>query len=151
MCFAVERNEDKFQPVETVDSKAAGITIKMYDYDANYQKNIMGGYNYTAGGGATSLVTNALSPEGFPVLKNGTSLEPLFTSNNTFPEREANHLFIKSTYDETGYFEYSWATPMSMILLSIRNWQHLTIIPPLITDAVISSLLIRWIQMIILQ
>ena len=107
MCFAVERNEDKFQPVETVDSKAAGITIKMYDYDANYQKNIMGGYNYTAGGGATSLVTNALSPEGFPVLKNGTSLEPLFTSNNTFPEREANHLFIKSTYDETGYFEYS--------------------------------------------
>jgi len=79
MCFAVERSDEKFQPVETVDSKAEGITIKMYDYDANLQKNIMGNFSYAAGAGATSLVRNVLDPEGYPSLKNGTSLKPLFT------------------------------------------------------------------------
>ncbi len=111
MCFAVkDLHEDGLHQVETVDSKAAGITIKMYDYvNATRPNTILGDKDFTGdGNGArTGLVRNVLEG-GYPVaVKTGTSLEELFTSNSTYPEREANHLFLKPTYDETGYYEYS--------------------------------------------
>lgn len=111
MCFAVQRPEGEFLPVGTVDSKAAGITIKMYDYPSDaVQNSILINKQYVEGGGAiTGLVENQIGGDGFPVATQGShkSLAPLFTDGAVGAEREVNHLFIKSTYDETGYFEYS--------------------------------------------
>lgn len=114
-CFAVKNEGTSFQPVETIDNKAQGITIKMFDYFAendrsSLQTNIIGEKTFIGEGlGArTGLIENILNENGYPVAtKTGLSLEPLFTSNDVYPEREANHLFIKSTFDETGYLEYS--------------------------------------------
>ncbi len=111
MCFAVRRPEGEFLPVETVDSKAAGITIRMYDYPSDRSQNsILVNKQYVEGGGAiTGLVENQLGEDGFPVATLGShqSLAPLFTDGAVGDECEVNHLFIKSTYDETGYYEYS--------------------------------------------
>ena len=111
MCFAVKYlNDGNLHQVETVDSKAAGITMKMYDYvNASNQNSIMGESTFTGEGkGARKNLVEKILDGGYPVAtKTGSSLEPLFTANSTYPEREVNHLFIKNTYDETGYFEYS--------------------------------------------
>ncbi|MBR2284318.1 MAG: fibro-slime domain-containing protein [Ruminococcus sp.] len=115
MLFAVNEDIIPFTTIDTVDSKAAGITMKMFDYvsqgdRSSLQTDIIGESKFTGeGNGANKgLVRNTLDDNGFPTaVKTGRSLEPLFTANDTYPEREANHLFIKSIYDETGYFEYS--------------------------------------------
>lgn len=122
MCFAVERQVADFTPVETVDSKADGLTIKMFDYDDNdikkndgiaFQTDIMGSGEpsiWTGSGGVayTGLVLDKLDENGFPVSAvTGRSLSALFSTNSHYAEQEVNHLFIKSTYDETGYYEYS--------------------------------------------
>jgi fibro-slime domain-containing protein len=111
MCFAVKYlNDGNLHQVETVDSKAAGITTKMYDYvNASNQNSIMGESTFTGEGkGARKNLVEKILDGGYPVAtQTGSSLEPLFTANSTYPEREVNHLFIKNTYDETGYFEYS--------------------------------------------
>ncbi|MBQ8921969.1 MAG: hypothetical protein IJ060_07390 [Oscillospiraceae bacterium] len=114
MCFAVKNTNEAFHPVETVDSKAEGITIRMYDYTSNgdrsaFQTNIIGESTYTGDGeGARTGLVKRILEDGYPVsVRNNLSLEPLFSENASYPEREANHLFLKSTFEETGYFEYS--------------------------------------------
>lgn len=111
MCFAVKyESDDDLHEIETVDSKAAGISIKMYDYvNASNQNAIMGESQFTGEGlGARKGLVEKILDGGYPVAaKTHRSLNELFTSNSAYPEREVNHLFIKNTYDETGYFEYS--------------------------------------------
>ena len=94
--------------VETVDSDAFGITMKMIDF--NYpvnngrdsrQTEVMG----TTGGGA-GLLSSGLNEAGYPtVLSNGRALSDLFTSDC----QQVNHLFLQSVYNESGYFEYDSA------------------------------------------
>ena len=119
----------KLQTVETVDSASLGITIKMFDYPntsggnnrAQYQNNFKiynsEGKDWVSGGPVLQgLVYNTLNSDGFPVATyNNTNLNGLFTGGNGVTATNANHLFIKQTYDETGYFEYS----------SFENYAHL--------------------------
>lgn len=107
--------------VETLDGKSKGITIKMYDFDGqnltNYRvarskemTDVMGwdsqestnenGVGYANRG----LVSETLNDRGFPTAtQTHRSLETLFSGHN---ETEADNLFVKRTYDESGYFTY---------------------------------------------
>ena len=96
--------------VETVDSASKGIKIKMIDLEGEankYLKNgdnsINLGGNYGNGTIKKGLVGKRLGSDGYPVATNNAgSLSKLFSGAT-----ETNHLFIKSIYDDTGYYEYS--------------------------------------------
>ncbi len=101
--------------VETVDNDEFGISIKMIDFNNkitggrdSVQTSYLGSrawdsaHAYEA---ETGLVSTNLT-DGYPTItahteKEGSSLAELF--NNMTP---ANHLFIQSVYNESGYFEY---------------------------------------------
>ena len=89
--------------VETVDHEAAGIVMKMTNYlqGGNGFYGLGGGY----GNGTIKpdLVKNVLV-DGYPVAKNGNqqSLKNAFANGTS-----VNHLFLKDTYDTSGYYEYS--------------------------------------------
>ena len=107
----VPTSEDPDAPqtttVATVDSNAYGIEMKMIDFNSDkdkdrnpHQTEVMG----TADGGKGLLSTN-LSEEGYPtVLSNQKALSELFDADEM---QSANHLFIQSIYNESGYFEYN--------------------------------------------
>ena len=108
--------------VETVDSKAYGITMKMVDFNNDVQKYSTGDRDVvqtkvmgTPDGGA-GLLSTCLDPvTGYPVVKsksNSNSLSQLFDSTK---EMDANHLFLQNIYNESGYFEYD----------STQNFAHL--------------------------
>ena len=109
----------QFTEVETVDSTALGVTLKAIDFLGEKYKTdgkggggrdrsqtaVMGdGTDFPAGtSDIFGLVTQNLEADGYPIAtKTGKSLSELF--GDATP---VNHLFIKSTYDETGYFEYN--------------------------------------------
>ena len=99
--------------VDTIDNDDFGITMKMVDFnDPNQsapntrnssQTNVLG-YDTNK----PNMVSTDLDSEGYPVTnaavtgKDSTSLKTLFG-----PATEVNHLFIESTYNESGYFEYN--------------------------------------------
>ena len=98
--------------VATVDSNAYGITMRMVDFNNevknerdSYQTEIMG----TTGGGK-GLVSTGLTDNYPTVLSNNNSLSALFSGS-----APANHLFLQSIYNESGYFEYD----------STQNFAHL--------------------------
>lgn len=101
--------EDSLSTVETVDHTVnngvrTGITMRMIDYESPAQGiNIGGPYTVDGVQGKIKydLLNNKLK-DGYPVTKNGESLESLFSGGQT-----VNHLFLKSVYDATGYYEYS--------------------------------------------
>ena len=119
----------KLQTVETVDSTALGVTIKMFnypntcsknnrsDYQTNYKIYDKNGKDWLGNGPVIQgLVQNKLNSNGYPVTTyQNTSREGLFTGSGSVTATNANHLFIQQTYDETGYFEYS----------SFENYAHL--------------------------
>lgn len=119
----------------TVDNAVAGISMKMVDligYDANGYENsekgntfigVSGGEKVKIGGGYTidkvdgrikqGLLENVLPKDeqgvpGYPLTtgeydgKKGKDLGKIFSTASP-----VNHLFLQSTYDETGYLEYS--------------------------------------------
>ena len=97
--------------VETVDSASKGIRIKMIDLASSAQNAalINGNTLISLGGGygdgtiKKNLLESRLGPDGYPIAKNGAkSLSGLFKGAT-----ETNNLFIKSIYDNTGYYEYS--------------------------------------------
>lgn len=100
--------------VETVDSASKGIKIKMIDLEGEANKYLKNGDNSINLGGnygsgntqgiiKTGLVGKRLGSDGYPVATNNAgSLSKLFSGAT-----ETNHLFIKSIYDNTGYYEYS--------------------------------------------
>ena len=118
---------DPVTTVETVDNNEFGISIKMIDFnniiaiDNNSRDSVQTSYlgykkwvqaqAYLA---ETGLVSTNLT-NGYPTITantdmQGRSLSGLF--NNMTP---ANHLFIQSVYNESGYFEYD----------STQNFAHL--------------------------
>lgn len=96
--------------VETVDSASKGIKIKMIDLEGEANKYLKNGDNsinldgnYGNGTIKKGLVGKRLGSDGYPVATNNAgSLSKLFSGAT-----ETNHLFIKSIYDDTGYYEYS--------------------------------------------
>ena len=121
--------EDKLTTVETIDSTAYGITMKMVDFNNPIQNQSgAGATNSTKGrdSGQTAvlgyntnaygLVSTDLKENGYPVTmpavtkKDEASLAQLFGS-----AAPVNHLFLQSIYNESGYFEYD----------STQNFAHL--------------------------
>lgn len=95
--------------VETVDSASKGIKIKMIDLASQNSSLINGNTSVSLGGGygngtiKKNLLERRLGTDGYPIAKNGAkSLSGLFKGAT-----ETNHLFIKSIYANTGYYEYS--------------------------------------------
>ena len=106
--------------VETVDNNQYGIKMKMINFDNNngnwktaeqsvFLGNTSGGAVLTPQQG---LLSKNLGPDGYPTNKNGQSLATLYDSARL---KDANHLFIDSTYKSSGYFEYD----------STQNFAHL--------------------------
>ena len=103
------KTEDELHTVRTVDHTKYGVTMKMYDLTSRTQ---MGGYlDSDQGGTTTNTVPNLLSTDlksnGYPVTqrpKSGGSLGGLFAQATD--TKTVNHLFIESTYNATGYFEF---------------------------------------------
>lgn len=89
--------------VETIDNDEFGITMKMVDCSTrNAMKAILGrdiGTKYDP-----KLLSTSFGEDGYPASNvNGNSLSQFFVPAST---REVNHLFIKSTYEASGYFEF---------------------------------------------
>lgn len=109
--FAVmEPTSEELTTVATVDNNKFGITLKMsnYEYTGPYngskrqstQCQLLGVDTNGAG-----LVQPYLT-DGFPVSSNG-SLKPLFDDSGSLTTTQtANHLFLQSIYNESGYFEF---------------------------------------------
>ena len=117
--YLVYQEQTQEQPtalptVDTIDSTSKGITMRMINYDsaANGLSNAIGGL-YTVGGvtgGIKQNLLNRVLTEGYPVTVGGTSLKTLFTGGTN-----VNHLFLKSSFDRDGSYEYS----------SFKNYAHL--------------------------
>ena len=100
--YLVFEANDELTTVATVDNATGGITMRMTDYRTaadGLSDSIGGGYGQ--GYVKQNLLENVLS-NGYPVTTGGTSLYRLFSGGT-----DVNHLFLQSTYDETGYYEYS--------------------------------------------
>lgn len=126
-----EDPDDKLTTVNTIDNDEYGIKMKMVDYN-NPIQNGSGGSALPGKGGRDSLQTSILGyntdtagllstdlkEDGYPVTdpnkthKDGASLSKLYSDFDGLPDGNntvtdpVNHLFLKSIYDESGYFEY---------------------------------------------
>lgn len=104
----ISETENTLHPVATVDSAAAGITIKMYDFGTREQiTNVVGGNAYIEGDwyNNSGLASMTLQ-NGYPYFNaTGKDASKLFTSSAY--KGEANHLFLESVYRSTGYYEYN--------------------------------------------
>ena len=98
--------------VDTIDSTSKGITMRMINYDdpADGLSNAIGGGYKQGDGSITQNLLNRVLTEGYPVTVGGTSLKTLFTGGTN-----VNHLFLKSSFDTDGSYEYS----------SFKNYAHL--------------------------
>lgn len=106
-------SESGLNTVETVDHTQDGITLKMTNLYGNSQKigasddkekwiDIGGGYG---NGTIKPGLLKSVLVDGYPVATNkSNSLQSLFDGSTT---RTVNNLFLKTTYDTTGYYEYS--------------------------------------------
>lgn len=104
--------------VDTVDSKSAGIDIQMFDYKDSTPSASWGPYtnaNNVQGKLSQGLVEDELNSDGIPVIKAATgvkseamnaSFNPKY-NNGTNYRGQANNLFLKSEYDETGSYYYN--------------------------------------------
>ncbi|MBR2523529.1 MAG: hypothetical protein IKE53_03725 [Clostridiales bacterium] len=99
--------------VDTVDNSLYGIEMKIVDYNGATSKytgctstieqhNVIGVTAFTATGYTAGLLSTNLGNDGYPVsTETGISLGQLYT--NAY---DVNHLFVESTHNATGYFEY---------------------------------------------
>ncbi len=123
--FAVlnpDQTEDGLTTVETVDNDDHGIRMKMFDYNGTktgsnqydqVQTDVLG---YRTND--TGIAAAYLNEDGYPTSTvSGTSIGEMFTANGTtiLGGETANHMFLASTYNESGYFEYN----------STKNFAHL--------------------------
>ena len=111
--------DDTLHTVDTIDNNMFGITMKMIDFStksqstgaiSNEQDRILGD---ASGGGVLYARTGLLSTDldkttGYPTATlTGTSLYNLFNNNSAGNTASlANHLFIQSIYNASGYFEF---------------------------------------------
>ena len=105
--YVVYNNKIELTTVKTVDSASKGFHLYMTDYDDNDSKSIIGG-EYGNGSTKQGLYSRVTNNAGYPTLTS----RPDISIGQWFPateQTEVNHLFIKSVYDETGYFYYNSA------------------------------------------
>ena len=104
--------DDNPSKVETVDHTKYGITMKIVDLDNSPDsKGYMSQFLGSSEGGAgrmlqQGLLSTQLGEDGYPVTTkpdSGGSLKTLYAHGVL---REVNHLFLKNTYNESGYFTY---------------------------------------------
>jgi fibro-slime domain-containing protein len=103
--YVVYTSTTTLTEVETVDSKSMGFHIYIQDHVQN-EVNIGGSYG-EHNGSITQGLFSKLIPEGqeYPGLsRTKGTIKKWFEKN-----REVNHLFVKETYDTTGYYEYNSA------------------------------------------
>ncbi len=110
--------------VETVDNDKYGISIKMIDFNNNIvgerdvkQTEYLGTKPWVqadAYKAETGLVSTDLT-DGYPKVKADTEMFDHSLSELFDDMTSANHLFIQSVYNESGYFEYD----------STQNFAHL--------------------------
>ena len=114
--------DDGLSTVPTLDHTQYGITMTITDFDPTGREvktNPMSAFlGSEAGGAVTTTVSGLLSTDlkadGYPESsRNGGSLLSLLESVEN--KREVNHLFIQSTYNGEGYFEFD----------SSENFAHL--------------------------
>lgn len=115
--YLVYQEQTQEQPtalptVDTIDSTSKGITMRMinYVYPADGLSNDIGGGYKQGDGSITQNLLNRVLTDGYPVTVGGKSLEKLFTGGTN-----VNHLFLKSSFDRDGSYEYS----------SFKNYAHL--------------------------
>lgn len=117
--FAVIKKESSgLTEVETIDNDEFGITMKMVDWKAkavqdNFLKSTASdNYKPTTGLLSTNLEKDENNNYTYPtaVKNDNKSLSELYgytdSSKVLQPLTEVNYLFIKSTYEATGYFEF---------------------------------------------
>lgn len=112
--YVVYTNGVQLTTVETVDNQAKGFHLYMTDYDDNDSKSIIGG-EYGNGSTKLGLYSRVTNNEGYPTLTHN----PNKSIGQWFPasdKTEVNHLFIKSVYDETGYFYYNSAENFATLI-----------------------------------
>ena len=112
--YVVYTNGVQLTTVETVDNQAKGFHLYMTDYDDNDLKSIIGG-EYGNGSTKLGLYSRVTNNEGYPTLTHN----PNKSIGQWFPasdKTEVNHLFIKSVYDETGYFYYNSAENFATLI-----------------------------------
>ena len=98
--------DDDVHTVPTVDHTQYGITMRIKNIDtradmSNFLGDDSGGITTDTVPGLLSDTYDLEAEDSFPTNRNGESLSTLYAGS-----KEVNHLFIKSTYNETGYFEY---------------------------------------------
>ncbi len=117
---------DKLETVDTVDSAGKGIELNMFRYPFNEHQFTGGVWNETEYGRGVKqgMVQNKLDADGYPVFSTkfgetirksgsnkdlrGTTLKEWFDPQGGYStQANANHLFLKSVYDESKYFYYS--------------------------------------------
>ena len=104
-----EEEEEELTTVNTVDNNDYGISMKIIDFnnpklnDRDSVQNPFFGAHQS--GHDMGLLATNLDDTGYPSTTNSTGHEvPL---SDLFDNMmEANHLFLQSTYNESGYFEY---------------------------------------------
>ena len=103
--YKVQEQPTALPTVATVDSRSKGITMRMIDYDEPAKGLYIGGA-YTDTDGKTGTIKQNLLKRtltnGYPVTRGGVRLKTLFSDGT-----DVNHLFLQSTYDASGEYEYS--------------------------------------------
>ncbi|MGX8773524.1 MAG: SpaA isopeptide-forming pilin-related protein [Bacillota bacterium] len=128
--FAIMDEESgTLTPVNTVDHEAeANLTMKMVDFSnvtvppgtdespsSVEQYEVMGEQKYTQSASNPGLLSYDIQSDGYPVVEEtGTSLAHLFDASYK-DVKQVNHLFLRDTYEESGYFVYD----------SSQNFAHL--------------------------
>ena len=113
--------DDVISTVPTVDHEQYGITVKLKDYTqvvkvngqdtSREQDAVLGTNKYVQGKYAPGLLSTDLKSDGYPTAAaTGKSLAELYDGASV-----VNHLFIKSTYSASGYYEFD----------SAQNFAHL--------------------------
>lgn len=111
--FAVVSDREMLTTKQTLDSTAMGVQIRMYDFrNRAYMNGLIGSRSIQniSGVKRSWFVPGLVEPvldDGVPVsAATGIALDGLFGEDVGV---DANHLFLESIYDETGYFEYNSA------------------------------------------
>ena len=119
--YLVYQEQTQEQPtalptVGTIDSTSKGITMRMINYSSaanGLSNDIKGPYTVDGvSGGIKQNLLNRVLTEGYPVTVGGTSLKTLFTGGTNV---NVNHLFLQSSFNADGSYEYS----------SFKNYAHL--------------------------
>ena len=145
--FATFNFDDNLTAVETVDNSKYGITMKMVDFHPNYRNDPIKyfkpkkeednntvdsncdtsheqhealGFTYFYPSDTTpGLLSTELGDDGYPIALASGSLSGLFNNDTT---QVVNHLFINSTLEQSGYFEYDSCQNFA----TIKNAQQTT-------------------------